>query len=52
MRFQIYRDKSHSQHLDLVGEGDDPWTVDLVVETVSCMLVGGFVFALVAMCVR
>lgn len=53
MRIKTYRDESRSRHFDLVGGGEDhPWSVDLVVEAFSFMLLGGFVFALVAVCMR
>jgi hypothetical protein len=43
---------SRSRHFDLVGRGDDPWSVDLVVEAASFILLGGFVWALVAVCIH
>ena len=52
MRFQTCRDDSRCRHFDLVGSGDNPWSVDLVVEAVSFILLGGFVCALVAMCIH
>jgi hypothetical protein len=52
MRIQTYLDESHSRHFDLVGGGDNPWSIDLVVEAVSCILLGGFIFALVAVCIH
>ena len=52
MHLRIYRDKSRSGHLDLVGEGDHPWTIDLVVVTAAALLVAGFVIALTAQLVR
>jgi hypothetical protein len=52
MRFRTYRDNSRSRHFDLVGRGDDPWSVDLVVEAASFILLGGFVWALVAVCIH
>jgi len=49
MRSKTYRDESGFRNFDLVGGGaDHPWSVDLVLEAVSCFLVGGFAFALVA----
>jgi len=33
MRIQTYLDESHSRHFDLVGGGDNPWSIDLVVES-------------------
>jgi len=44
--------ESRSGHLDLVGEGDHPWTVDLVTVTAAAILVAGFAGALVAHLVR
>ena len=52
MRIQTYLDESHSRHFDLVGGGDNPWSIDLVVEAVSCILLGGFIIALVAECIH
>ena len=52
MRIQTHLDESHSRHFDLVGGGDNPWSIDLVVEAVSCILLGGFIFALVAVCIH
>jgi len=42
-------DDSRSRHFDLVGGGKDPWSVDLVVETTSCILVAAFGCALFAL---
>jgi len=36
----------------LVDGSEDPWSVDLVVEAFSFMLLDGFAFALVAVCMR
>jgi hypothetical protein len=47
MRIRTYRDESRSRHFDLIGGGNDPWSVDLVLEAVSCVLLGGFAFAIV-----
>jgi len=52
MRIQTYRDKCRSRHFDLVGRGDDPWSIDLVVEGVSFFLVSGFICALAAVFLR
>jgi len=52
MHLHLYRDESRSMHFDLVGEGDHPWTIDLVVVTVAAILVMSFVGALVAHFVR
>jgi hypothetical protein len=50
MRIETYRDENRSRHFDLVGGGENhPWSVDLVV-AFSCLLLGGFAFALVALC--
>jgi len=48
MHLHLYRDESRSGHFDLVGEGDHPWTIDLVTMTVAAILVVGFAGALVA----
>ena len=52
MRLQTYRDESRSRHFDLTGEGDHPWSIDLVAATASGILVVGFVCALVALWVH
>ena len=52
MHLHTYRDESRSRHFDLVGGGEHPWSVDLVMEAFSFMLLGGFAFALVAVCMR
>jgi len=37
---------------DLVGGGKDhPWSVDLVMEAFPCLLLGGFAFALITLCI-
>ncbi|MBV8920416.1 hypothetical protein [Bradyrhizobium sp.] len=46
MHLRTFRDENQSGHLDLVGEGEHPWTVDLVVVTTVAVLVIGFVSAL------
>ena len=48
IHLHLHRDESRSGHLDLVGEGDHPWTIDLVTVTVAAILVVGFAGALVA----
>jgi hypothetical protein len=48
MRLHTYRDESRSRHFDLMGRGDQPWTIDLVAVTASAILVVGFAGALVA----
>ena len=48
MRVRTYRDESFAHHLDLVGAGPTPWTVDLVQIASAAILVTGFVCALVA----
>jgi hypothetical protein len=50
MRIRTYRDEARSYHFDVLGGGNDPWSVDLVVEAVSFLLLGSFVCALVAVC--
>ena len=49
MRLQAYWDESRSRHFDLTGGGSHPWSIDLVVVTVSALLVVGFACALVAL---
>jgi hypothetical protein len=52
MRLQTYRDKTRSRHLDLIGGGGHPWSVDLVAITASGILVLGFASAVVALWVH
>jgi hypothetical protein len=52
MRVQTYRDESRARHFDLTGGGGDPWSIDLVGATASCILLVGFAGALVAVCVH
>ena len=52
MHLHIYRDKSRAGHIDVVGEGDHPWTIDLVFVVIAAILVVGFAGALVAHLVR
>jgi len=52
MHLHLYRDESRSGHFDLVGEGDHPWTIDLVTVTAAGILVVGLASALVAHLVR
>ena len=49
MHLRTYMDESRSRHFDLVGGRKKPWTVDLVVEMISCILVAAFGCALVAL---
>jgi hypothetical protein len=48
MRLQTYRDESRSRHFDLIFGGENPRSVDLVLVTISGMLVVGFACALMA----
>jgi hypothetical protein len=48
MRLQTYRDESHSRHFDLIFGGEHPRSIDLVLVTISGMLVVGFACALTA----
>jgi len=48
MHLHIYRDKSRGGHIDLVGEGDHPWTIDLVSMVAAAVLVVGFACAIAA----
>ena len=48
MRLHSYRDESHSRHLDLIGGGDHPWSIDLVYVKASAILVVEFGCAVVA----
>ena len=36
----VYRDKARSAHFELVGDGEHPWTIDLVVVTTVVGVVG------------
>jgi len=47
MRIRTYCVEARSYHFDVLGRGNDPWSVDLVVEAVSFLLLGSFVCALV-----
>ena len=49
MHLRMYMDESRSRHFDLVGGGKDPWSVDLVLETISRILVAAFGCALAAL---
>jgi hypothetical protein len=42
MRLRTHRDESRSRRFDLTGGGSHPWSIDLVVVTVSALLVVGF----------
>ena len=46
MRLHVYRDKARSAHIDLMGGGDRPWTIDLVAVTAAATLLIGFAAAL------
>jgi hypothetical protein len=48
MRLHAYRDENRSGHVELVGGGDHPWTIDLVTLTALVILVAGFAGALAA----
>jgi hypothetical protein len=48
MRLHAYRDENRSGHVELLGGGDHPWTIDLVTVIASVILVAGFAGALVA----
>jgi hypothetical protein len=52
MRLRTYRDETRSRHVDLIGGGSHPWSVDLVAITASGILVLGFACALVALWVH
>ena len=45
MRLQTYRDESRSRHFDLIFGGKHPRSIDLVLVTISGMLVVGFACA-------
>jgi hypothetical protein len=42
---------SRSRHFDLVG-GDNPWSIDMVVEVVSCILLVVLSAPLVTACIH
>jgi hypothetical protein len=48
MRLRTYRDESRSRHFDLIFGGEHPRSIDLVLVTISGMLVVGFACALMA----
>jgi hypothetical protein len=48
MRLQTYRDESRSRHFDLIIGGKHPRSIDLVLVTISGMLVVGFACAVMA----
>jgi hypothetical protein len=48
MRLQTYRDESRSRHFDLIFGGKHPRSIDLVLVTISGMLVAGFACAVMA----
>jgi len=52
MHLHMYRDERRSGHLDLVGEGEQPWTIDLVAVTAAVILVVSLVIALTMQLVR
>jgi hypothetical protein len=52
MHLHVYRDKDHSGHLDLVGGGDRPWTIDLVVVMTAAVLIVGLAIAVTAELIR
>jgi hypothetical protein len=48
MRLHTYRDESRSRHFDLIFGGEHPRSIDLVLVTISGMLVVSFACALMA----
>jgi hypothetical protein len=48
MRLHIYRDECHSGHVDIVGEGEHPWSIDLVTVIAAAIMFVGFAAALAA----
>jgi hypothetical protein len=52
MRLHIFRDKDRSGHLDFVGDGDHPWTIDMVVTMTAAVLIVGFAIALASLLIR
>ena len=52
MHLRAYRDEARSGHLELVGGGDRPWTIDLITMMTEAMLVIGFATAIAVHVVR
>jgi hypothetical protein len=52
MHLHIYRDESRSGHVDLVGEGDHPWKIDLVTVITAAIMLVSFAAALAAHLIR
>jgi hypothetical protein len=52
MHLRIYRDKNRSGHVELVGEGEHPWTIDLVTLITAVVLVVSLIGALLIQLVR
>jgi hypothetical protein len=48
MHLHIYRDESHSGHVDLVGEGEHPWSIDLITVAAAAIMLVGSAAALAA----
>lgn len=49
MRLASYRDDDRSWHLDLVGPGGHPLSVDLVKESAASVLMVGSILSLIAL---
>lgn len=52
MRVRTYRDEAQSVHMDLIGGGVQPWSVDLVSLSAAALLVSGFFCALAVQIIR
>jgi hypothetical protein len=52
MHLHIYRDESRAGHVDIVGEGDQPWTIDLVTVIVAAIMLVSFAAALAVQLIR
>jgi hypothetical protein len=52
MHLHTYRDESRARHLDLIGGGGHPWSIDLVVVTALGILLIGFGCAFAALLIR
>ena len=52
MHLHVYRDENRSGHIDLVGEGDRPWAIDLVAVIIGGVLVVSYAGALAANILR
>jgi hypothetical protein len=52
MRLHTHIDESRSRHLDLIGGGGHPWSIDLIAVIASGILLMGFACAIAALWVH